>query len=65
MVSVYAVLFAAAVLALRRTARRQPVAGAGDDHWRLLALAPMLVVVVGSFVSLPLLLAIVALGRLV
>jgi hypothetical protein len=33
-------------------------------RWRLLSLAPMLVAVVGSFVSLPLLLLIVALGKI-
>jgi hypothetical protein len=39
------------------------VAEGGLALWRLLSLAPMLVIVVGSFVSLPLLLLIALLGR--
>ena len=37
----------------------------GVALWRLLSLAPMLVVIVGSFASLPILLLIVALGKVI
>jgi len=60
----YLALFAVAVAAFVRAAKRQPVSPEGVAHWRSLALAPMLVAVLGSFVSLPLVLLIALLGKL-
>jgi hypothetical protein len=63
MAVMYALLFTAACVLLYRFSKRFRVAEGGLALWRLLSLAPMLVIVVGSFVSLPLLLLIALLGR--
>jgi hypothetical protein len=62
---VYLGLFATATVTLIRFARRYRTAEEGVALWRLLSLAPMLVVIVGSFASLPILLLIVALGKVI
>lgn len=57
----YAGLFSAAVWALMRSMRDQ---GPGEGAlWRQLALAPMAVAIVGSFLSLPLVLLVAILGK--
>ena len=48
-----------------RLARRRGAEPQTLSVWRYLSLAPMLVATVGSFASLPILLAIAALGRIV
>ncbi|MBV9282834.1 MAG: hypothetical protein JOZ41_22385 [Chloroflexi bacterium] len=64
MAVLYLALFAAALALLLRFAQASLDAEGGLPRWRYLSMAPALVVVVGSFVSLPLLLLILALGRL-
>jgi hypothetical protein len=64
MAVMYTGLFVAACVVLLRFARRYGTAQQDLALWRLLSLAPMLVAMVGSFLSLPLLLIIAALGRL-
>lgn len=64
MVIMYAGLFVAALALLVRFARRYHQTEAELPIWRLISLAPMLLVVVGSFISLPLLLLIAGLGKL-
>lgn len=63
MVAMYLGLFAAAAVALTRALRTEGNKASVDMAWRLLAAAPMLVVVAGSFISLPLLMTILLLGR--
>jgi hypothetical protein len=60
----YLGLFGAAVFYMVRTLRATPPAPDGLSAWRIVSLAPMLVVILGSFASLPLILAVVALGKL-
>lgn len=61
---VYLTLFVVALgLLLRFQRGYQPEAG-DLAHWRLLSLAPMMVAVIGSFVSLPVLLVVAALGKI-
>jgi hypothetical protein len=62
-VALYLCLFAAAAFNLVRFARTYRQSEGGLAQWQLLSLAPMLVAVVGSFISLPILLFIVALGK--
>jgi hypothetical protein len=63
MTVVYVVLFGVAVMALRRQ-----LSTTGNDstltEWRYLSMAPMVVVIIGSFASLPVLLLIAAAGKL-
>lgn len=60
---VYLGLFVAAVAALWRAGHRRSLPRQEAPVWRYLALAPMLVAIVGSFVSLPLVLLVALLGR--
>jgi hypothetical protein len=58
----YAALYGLAVYALIRSVGEG--GGFADvAHWRYLSLAPMMMVVLGSFASLPVLLLIAALGK--
>lgn len=61
---IYIALFAVAVNSLLRALRSHPPASPGVQQWRWLALAPVAVVIVGSFLSLPLILLVVALGKI-
>jgi hypothetical protein len=64
MAAIYVVLLGVAVLLLRR--QMATYREAGDMAvWRYLSLAPMILLIVGSFASLPLLLLISGLGKLV
>ena len=63
-VGVYAVMFGIAFSTLIRAYRVAEAAG-DLSRWRYRSVAPMLVVVVGSFVSLPILLLIVVAGKAV
>jgi hypothetical protein len=63
-VLMYTALFSIAVLQLLRSARRKGSGASQLSPWRYISLAPMLVVVLGSFVSLPILLVIALLGKL-
>jgi hypothetical protein len=60
----YLAVFIAAVMTLARRARGEYNV-ADVARWRLLSLAPMLVVILGSFVSLPVMLLVLALGKAV
>lgn len=64
MAILYAGLFVVAALHLARLSRRFRSAQDGMAAWRLISLAPMFVLVVGSFMSLPVLLLVAALGKL-
>ena len=64
MAAVYLGLLVVAVRLLRRQMTTRQDAGS-MAVWRYLSLAPMLVVIVGSFASLPILILIAALGKLV
>jgi hypothetical protein len=59
----YVALFGIAVLQLVRSAGRQPTGAGQLSPWRYISVAPMLVVVLGSFVSLPILLLIALIGK--
>jgi hypothetical protein len=63
MVIMYVGLFSLAVVALLHQRRRYLVREGSLPPWRWLSLAPMLTMTVGSFVSLPLLLFILAIGK--
>lgn len=65
LIALYAALWLLACLWLLRLARRPGAEPQTLSVWRYLSLAPMLVATVGSFASLPILLAIAALGRIV
>ena len=61
----YFALYTTAVLALRRYVQ-QPANGLiRIEEWRLLSVTPMIATVVGSFVSLPVVLLVLALGMAV
>jgi hypothetical protein len=60
----YLALFAVALRATLRALRSRPTTPDGISPWRLLAFAPAAVTILGSFLSLPLILLVVALGRL-
>lgn len=62
---VYLCLLGAGAVLLRRQLATADHAPAQVALWRYLSLAPMVVVVVGSFASLPVLLLILGLGKLV
>jgi hypothetical protein len=64
---IYLALFLlAARFLLEALSRRAEDGSAGSDlaTWRLVSLAPMATVIMGSFASLPLLLIVLALGRI-
>jgi hypothetical protein len=61
---VYIALAAAAVYSLARPSGEANASMAGLSRWRTLSAAPMVVAIVGSFVSLPLLLLIAVVGKL-
>jgi hypothetical protein len=61
---IYLALFATALAATLRALQSQSDAPEGIARWRLLAFAPAAVAIFGSFISLPLILVVVALGRL-
>jgi flagellar biosynthesis protein FliP len=65
MAIVYSCLVAIAVQLLRRQAATYVTESDRIAVWRYLSLAPMIVLVVGSFASLPILLVIAGLGKLV
>ena len=66
MAVIYIALFAAACVAFVRRAERYSREGDSDlPLWRYVSLAPQITVVVGSFLSLPLLMLVLALGRVV
>ncbi|MGI8967742.1 MAG: hypothetical protein ACR2GA_01380 [Chloroflexota bacterium] len=62
--ALYLGLLAAAVTLMLRALRRAGARKEGLAAWRALSVAPMLVTIVGSFASLPLILFVVALGKL-
>lgn len=64
MAALYGGLFLLAVRSLLVQMQRQPDSESTLAYWRYLSLAPMVVAVIGSFASLPLLLIILALGHL-
>jgi high-affinity Fe2+/Pb2+ permease len=64
MALVYVGLFLIAAWYLARFARRYRDPVDGLAVWRLISLAPMIALLVGSFASLPILLLVAALGRL-
>jgi hypothetical protein len=61
---VYLALWVTACILLLRLARRPAQEREALPVWRYLSLAPMLVATLGSFASLPILVAIAALGKL-
>ncbi len=65
MTIVYSCLIVLAVQLLRRQAATYATEEAQLAVWRYLSLAPMIVLIVGSFASLPILLLIAGLGKLV
>lgn len=60
----YLILFAVAVTVLLRAIHADDPSPNGIPAWRLLAYAPVVVAIIGSFVSLPLILLVVALGKI-
>jgi hypothetical protein len=65
MAAVYVGLWAVAASRLLGLRASQPAGSQHLPEWRYLSLAPMLVVVLGSFASLPILLLILALGKVI
>jgi hypothetical protein len=61
---IYVTLLAASLLALRRAWHRQAELSSELAAWRLLSLAPMVTTILGSFVSLPIVLVVLALGKI-
>ena len=61
---VYLVLMGVALRALQRTWRQRSELSGELAAWRILSLAPMVTVIVGSFISLPIVLAVLALGKI-
>jgi hypothetical protein len=64
MAAIYAGLFLVAARLLLQLWRSSSDADRGLTQWRTLSLAPMITLVLGSFISLPLLLLIAALGKI-
>lgn len=64
-IAIYAGLFGVAVETFRRTMSHPTDRPAGVSSWHFLALAPMAAVIVGSFVSLPIVMLILLLGQIV
>lgn len=65
MAVLYVALFLGAVKYFARFARKYTAPVEGISVWRLVSLAPMIAVILGSFISLPVLLLIAALGRVI
>jgi hypothetical protein len=63
--TVYAALWLTAAAWLFALVRREGANGNALPAWRYLSLAPMLTVTLGSFISLPIVVTIAALGKLV
>jgi hypothetical protein len=61
---VYLALLGLSLSALQNAWRRQSELSGDLAAWRLLALAPMVTTILGSFVSLPIVLFVLALGKL-
>ena len=61
---VYLVLLGAALRALQRTWRQRSELSGELAAWRMWSLAPMVTVILGSFLSLPIVLAVLALGKI-
>lgn len=61
---VYIVLFGAALWTLRSTWQRRSELSGDLASWRVLSLAPMVTTILGSFVSLPIVLVVLALGKI-
>jgi hypothetical protein len=61
---VYLALLGVSLRALRRAWRRQAEVSSDLAAWRLLSLAPMVATILGSFVSLPIVLAVLTLGKI-
>jgi hypothetical protein len=59
----YMALFGAALRALRNFTLKEASKPDGMAAWRVLSLAPMLTTILGSFVSLPVVLFVLALGK--
>lgn len=64
MATVYVTLYAIAVWYFLRSLREPHERERDLSVWRMVSIAPMVVMVVGSFVSLPLILLVAALGKL-
>jgi Trk-type K+ transport system membrane component len=60
---VYLALLGVSCLAILRAWRRQLEISSDLSAWKLLSLAPMVTTILGSFVSLPIVLAVLALGK--
>ncbi|HEY8686926.1 MAG TPA: hypothetical protein VIO57_15085 [Chloroflexota bacterium] len=61
---VYLGLLGLSLFALQKTWRRKSELGDDLAAWRLLSLAPMVTTILGSFVSLPIVLLVLALGKI-
>ena len=64
MAAIYVGLFVIAVRVLLKSLQSPDDVAPGTAAWRAVAVAPMLTVIIGSFASLPLILAVAALGKL-
>ncbi len=62
--AVYGVLLIVALWALRETWRQRSKLSGDLAAWRMLSLAPMVTTILGSFVSLPIVLIVLALGKI-
>src|SRR5207245_2837914 len=60
---VYVVFLGVALWALRKTWRQRSELSGDLAAWRTLSLAPMVTTILGSFVSLPIVLIVLALGK--
>jgi hypothetical protein len=60
----YTAALAVAVVGLRRAMAKERQTVEGLSHWRAMSVAPMATTIVGSFLSLPLVLVVLALGKL-
>lgn len=66
MAAVYTTLLAVAFAAFLRFAQHYPVDREGAlPMWRYVSLAPQVALIMGSFVSLPILVAILAVGKII
>ena len=61
--ALYLALLGVSLRALRRAWQRQAEISSELSAWRFLSLAPMVTTILGSFVSLPIVLAVLALGK--
>src|SRR5947209_3627831 len=62
--AVYVALLGVALTALRRSWRQRTELSGDLAAWRMLALAPMVTVILGSFVSLPIVLVVLVVGKI-